>query len=130
MIQIREWMEVASVCVEVMAVTILMGFIIFGTIYWLIRSIKDPKEAYERYRVVLGRMMLVGLELLVAADIIRSVVDFTLPNITMLGAIVLVRTFLGWSIVVELESRWPWQKEKESSSAPGVEARSNAAVNE
>ena len=60
---------------------------------------KKIEEAYERYRVVLGKTLLVGLELLVAADIIRTVaLDLTLINIALLGALVVVRTFLGWSI--------------------------------
>jgi len=66
----------------------------------------------------LGKAMLIGLELLVAADIIRTVaLDLTLLNIELLGALVVVRTFLGWSIVVELEGRWPWQEKRESDPA-------------
>jgi len=118
MVQIRELMELASLGVECLAVVILVSFIIIGTTRWIFHSMKQIAGGYERYRVVLGKTMLVGLELLVAADIIRSVVDFTLINIELLGAIVVVRTFLGWSIVVELESRWPWQKAKESG--PGT----------
>ncbi len=54
---------------------------------------------------------------MVAADIIRTVaLDLTLSNITLLGGIVIVRTFLGWTLSVEVEGRWPWQKKKESSS--------------
>lgn len=118
MLQIREWMELASLGVEVLAVAIMIVFIIFGTAHWLIYSMKNAGEAYKRYRVVLGKTMLVGLELLVAADIIRTVaVDLTLLNIELLGAIVLVRTFLGWTLTIEVEGRWPWQKDKESGSA-------------
>ena len=51
-----------------------------------------------------------GLELLVAADIIRTVtLEATLMNMANLGALVVVRTFLGWSLSVEIERRWPWQ---------------------
>jgi uncharacterized membrane protein len=118
MVQIREWMEFASLGVEILAVAIMMCFIIFGTIHWLINSMKNMGEAYKRYRVVLGKTMLVGLELLVAADIIRTVaLDLTLLNIELLGAIVLVRTFLGWTLTIEVEGRWPWQKDKEPGSA-------------
>jgi hypothetical protein len=64
----------------------------------------------------------------VAADIIRTVaLDLTMINIELLGALVVVRTFLGWSIVVELEGRWPWQKKKESGLATGVEAAEGTA---
>jgi uncharacterized membrane protein len=120
MSEVRDLMELASVGVEVLAVVIMLCFIILGTAGWMIRSMKNMGEAYKRYRVVLGKTMLVGLELLVAADIIRTVaVELTLINIEMLAALVVVRTFLGWSIVVELEGRWPWQKE--TVSGPGTE---------
>jgi uncharacterized membrane protein len=88
--------------------------------------VKRIEQAYERYRVVLGKTLLVGLELLVAADIIRTVaLDLTLKNIALLGALVLVRTFLGWTLTVEVEGRWPWQKISES--APEKEAIKNTA---
>jgi uncharacterized membrane protein len=51
-----------------------------------------------------------GLEILVAADIIRTVVlEPTLSNVLVLGLLVLIRTFLSWSLVLEIEERWPWQ---------------------
>jgi len=129
MVPIREWLELASVGVEVMAVAIMVCFIIFGTAHWFIHSMKNVGEAYKRYRVVLGKTMLVGLELLVAADIIRTVaVDLTLLNIELLGAIVVVRTFLGWSLTVEIEGRWPWQKEAESSPGTRWDATKDTAT--
>ncbi|MCK7473752.1 MAG: DUF1622 domain-containing protein [Rhodopseudomonas palustris] len=57
------------------------------------------------------------MELLVAADIIRTVVlEATVQNIATLGLLVLVRTFLGWTLTVEVEGRWPWQRKQEASS--------------
>ena len=54
--------------------------------------------------------MLLGLEFLVAADIVRTVaIETTLTNVAILGALVLVRTVLSWSLVVEMDGRWPWQ---------------------
>ena len=54
-----------------------------------------------------------ALELLVAADVVQTVVlEFTLSNVAALGLLVLVRTFLSWSLVVEIEGRWPWQPER------------------
>ena len=104
MLQIREFMEYATMGVEILAVVIMVLFIIIGTIRWIIHSAKNAKGAYERYRVVLGKTLLIGLELLVAADIIRTVAfDTTLISIGLLGGLVVVRTFLGWSIIVEIE---------------------------
>jgi uncharacterized membrane protein len=67
-------------------------------------------DAYSQYKVRLGRALLLGLELLVAADIIRTVaLEPTLPNVTILAVLVVVRTFLSWSLVVEMEGHWPWK---------------------
>ena len=120
MIQVREWIELAAQGIETLAVGIMVCFIIVGTTRWLFHSGKKIEGAYERYRVVLGKTLLVGLELLVAADIIRTVaLDLTLRNIALLGGLVLVRTFLGWTLTVEVEGHWPWQKAKESGPGPG-----------
>jgi len=66
-------------------------------------------EAYRLYRERLGRAILLGLELLVAADIIRTVaVTPTFESAGVLAIIVVIRTFLSFSLEVELEGRWPW----------------------
>ncbi|MFH0729070.1 MAG: DUF1622 domain-containing protein [Pseudomonadota bacterium] len=109
---LREWMEIAAMGVEILAVTIMISLIIFGTARWVMHTRLQMKEGYERYRVVLGKTLLVGLELLVAADIIRTVaIEVTPMNLLLLGGLVVVRTFLGWTLTVEVEGRWPWQKE-------------------
>ena len=65
---------------------------------------------YTDFRHRVGRALMLGLEILVAADIIRTVVlDPTLSNVLVLGLLVLIRTFLSWSLVLEIEERWPWQ---------------------
>ena len=65
---------------------------------------------YRELRIRLGRALLLGLEVLVAADIIRTVaLEATLESVAALGLLVLVRTFLSWALVVEIEGRWPWR---------------------
>jgi len=67
--------------------------------------------AFRRYRANLGRGILLGLELLVAADIIGTVaVTPSFENLAVLALIVLIRTFLSFSLEVEIEGRWPWQR--------------------
>ena len=69
---------------------------------------------------MLGKGLLLGLEILVAADVIRTVaLEPTSENIAALGLLVVVRTFLSWSLVVEVESRWPWQKKYASVEQRG-----------
>ena len=93
------------------------------------RQVSDP---YRRLRQDLGRGILLGLEFLVAADIIRTVaVTPTLEGVLVLGLIVLIRTFLSMALQVELDGRWPWQRTtdrldggnrgKDTIRAPGVE---------
>lgn len=69
----------------------------------------DP-QAYVAYRGGIGRTLLLGLEFLVAADIIRTVATTpTFSSVGVLAAIVAIRTFLSWSLQLEIEGRWPWQ---------------------
>ncbi len=69
------------------------------------------ESAYHEYRRGLGRSILLGLEILVAGDIIRTVaIEPTFQSVGVLAVIVAVRTFLSWSLEVELEGRWPWMR--------------------
>jgi uncharacterized membrane protein len=75
------------------------------------RLVRRASDAYGRFRQFLGRSILLGLELLVAADIIRTVaVTPSLGSVGVLAVIVLIRTFLSWSLELEITGRWPWQK--------------------
>lgn len=68
-------------------------------------------EAVADFRSSLGRAILVGLEFLVAADIINTVaVQPTLISVGVLAGIVVIRTFLSFSLETEIEGRWPWQR--------------------
>ena len=110
---IREGIEVVSVAVEVLAIGIIVVGIVLGTAHYWRRSLARPpdQDAYGVYKRRLARSLLLGLEILVAADIVRTVaLDATLPAIAALGLLVLVRTFLSWALVVEMEGRWPWQQ--------------------
>jgi uncharacterized membrane protein len=76
----------------------------------LVRVVRDGAGAYRAYRQAVGRAVLLGLELLVAADILGTVViDPDLRSVGVLAVVVLVRTILSLSLQVELDERWPWQ---------------------
>lgn len=84
------------------------------------RTISNP-SAYDVYRRSLGRAILLGLELLVASDIIRTVATApTFAGLGVLGLLILIRTFLSVEIEMEIEGRWPWQKDRLS---PPVDSR-------
>jgi uncharacterized membrane protein len=91
-------------------VAVIVVAISFGTVRFLVHIQRRKVRAYDAYKVFLGKSLLLGLEFLVAADIIRTVaLEPTMPNVLMLGLLVVVRTFLSWALVVEMEGRWPWQ---------------------
>lgn len=72
------------------------------------------KQAYDRYRANLGRGILLGLELLVGADIIATVTaPLTWQSVGLLGLIVLIRTFLSFSLETEIEGEWPWRRRRD-----------------
>ena len=72
---------------------------------------RHQPNVYRDFRRFLGRSILLGLELLVAADLIRTVaVTPTLRSVGVLATIVLIRTFLSFSLELEITGRWPWQK--------------------
>lgn len=88
---------------------IVVGIVVVSAVY-LRKVSADAESAYLGYRRGLGRAILLGLELLVAGDIIRTVaIDPSFTSVGVLAVIVLVRTFLSWSLEVELQGRWPWQ---------------------
>lgn len=114
--RVKEWIEFGATGVEVLAVAIMLAVILTGTVKWLAHPDRKVRQDYRRYRFLIGKALLLGLELLVAADIIRTVVvESTLANMGVLAALVLIRTFLGWSLSVEIEGRWPWQGKGEAS---------------
>ncbi|MDQ2885371.1 MAG: DUF1622 domain-containing protein [Chloroflexota bacterium] len=77
----------------------------------------DTSAAYRDLRRGLGKAILLGLELLVAADIIRSVaIAPSFATIGVLGMIVVIRTFLSWSLELEINGSWPWQGSRSSDA--------------
>jgi uncharacterized membrane protein len=75
-----------------------------------LRSSNTRQPAYREYRQAVGKAILLGLEFLVAADIIRTVaVEPTFTSVGVLALVVVVRTFLSFTLDVELQGRWPWQ---------------------
>jgi uncharacterized membrane protein len=103
-----EWLGVGVIAVG--AIAMLALFLV------RIATGGDRLEAYRGLRQGLGRAILLGLEFLVAADIINTItIEPTLQSVAVLAAIVAIRTLLSFSLEVELEGRWPWQL---SQSAP------------
>jgi len=108
-----EWIQLAIRAIEGLAVAIIVFSVFvfsFRYLYFMLVRRERRATAFNQYKHGLGKALLLALELLVAADVVQTVIlEFTFANVAALGVLVLVRTFLSWSLVVEIEGRWPWQ---------------------
>ncbi|MEV6821996.1 DUF1622 domain-containing protein [Nocardiopsis dassonvillei] len=112
--------EAVGTAVDIAGVGVIVVGALGATALFLYRWVSGHglDAAYRPYRQGLGRAILLGLEFLVAGDIIRTVaVSPTFATVGVLAGIVLIRTFLSFSLEVELENRWPWQSRR---SVPGT----------
>lgn len=115
---VGRYMDFAGVAVMVVGAVISIPLALRGFQPKRLPAGSKPLSAYRSYRQLLGRSILLGLELLVAADIIRTVaVTPTYESVGVLAIIVLIRTFLSFSLELEITGRWPWQKEPAGSPA-------------
>lgn len=105
--------ENAALAIELFATLLVVVTIAVATISYvssLLRGAPDMRARYVAYKTRLGRALLLCLEILVAADIIRTVtLDTTLVAVLALGLLVVIRTFLSWSLILEVEGHWPWR---------------------
>jgi uncharacterized membrane protein len=114
--------EAVGKCVDVVGVVVIIAGGVWSALVFA-QSIRRRKDidAYRAFRGSLGRSILLGLEILVAADIIRTVAATpTFESVGVLAGIVLIRTFLSFSLEVELEGRFPWQRYASSETAKAV----------
>jgi uncharacterized membrane protein len=119
MTDLQHVIETIGVAIELVAVAIIAVGLGYALMQCGIALMKpEPREsAHRRLRNLSARILLLGLELLVAADIVRTVaLEPSLNSVAVLGLLVGIRTLLNWSLIVEIEGRWPWQ---EMSAAPG-----------
>ena len=112
----RTLIEIGAVAIEAMAVLLIAGSFLLASVRFLVDTRQQTSNRYEKYKLALGRSLSLGLEFLVAADVIRTVtLAPTFTNIGVLAAVILTRTFLSWSLAVEMEGRWPWQQPRLAS---------------
>jgi uncharacterized membrane protein len=115
-----DWTQVFELAISGFEITgiavLVVGSVVAGVTYirsWLLQRALPHGErlAYTELRQNLGRAILLGLELLVTADIIKSItIQATLQSVASLGLLVVIRTFLSWSLEVEIEGQWPWKR--------------------
>jgi len=105
-------MEIVGTAVDGVGVFIVAAGALVATARLLVRRRHNAGNYYSSYRQDIGRAILLGLEFLIAGDIIRTVVVApTIQNVLVLGLIVLIRTFLSLSLQLEIEGRLPWRRE-------------------
>src|SRR6516165_556908 len=104
-----QWIHLVGVGIEIFGIFIIVAGIIWSSRYIYRRRIVTR---YDSYKISIGRSLLLGLEVLVAADIVKTIaIELTFASLGLLAGLVVVRTFLSWTLVLEIEGRWPWQRE-------------------
>jgi uncharacterized membrane protein len=112
-LEIPQWVGTAATAVEVFGVAVIILGIAGASLNFLASRVRRLQiaQSYDDFRIKIGKTLLLGLEILVAGDVIRTVfLEPTFENLVTLGILVIIRTILSWSLVVEIEERWPWQK--------------------
>lgn len=110
-----------AVFIEMIGIGLITAISLYSLIFAVVRRAKgrDPGQVFRDMRQRLGNGILLGLEFLVAADIIHTVaVELTFTTVGVLALIVLIRTFLSFTLDVELTGRWPWQGTERENSSP------------
>jgi uncharacterized membrane protein len=106
-----EIIEATGSAIDAIGVAAIAGGAILALFMTISRVRREEGGAYDFFRRRLGRAILLGLEFLVAADIIRTVaVTPSGESVAVLGGIVLIRTFLSFSLQLEMTGAWPWQQ--------------------
>ncbi len=108
----RRIMDIVGTSVDGVGVCIVVGGALLATARLLVRRMHSTGNYYSLYRQDVGRAILLGLEFLIAGDLIRTVVVApTMQNVLVLGLIVLIRTFLSFSLQLEIEGKLPWWRD-------------------
>ncbi len=112
---VKSFAESCAAILEFVGISLIVALAAYALVFGGIRLLqkKEPGTVFRDVRQHLGRGILLGLEFLVAADIIHTVaVELTFQTVGVLAVIVLIRTFLSFTLEVELTGLWPWQKKE------------------
>jgi uncharacterized membrane protein len=107
---VAQYIDLIAQGLEIVGVAVIGIAFLYATVRCLVHIRQRRPDAYQRLKTFIGKALQLGLEFLVAADIIGTVtVAPSRQSIVSLGLLILVRTFLNWSIAVEMDGCWPWQ---------------------
>jgi uncharacterized membrane protein len=125
--EFKDAVDLISKLIDAAGVVVVVVGLVVATAAFAF-AVKGPagrQLAYRGYRQQVGKAILLGLEFLVAADIIRTVaVSPSFHGVGVLAVVVAVRTFLSFTLDVELEGRWPWQSRQPQSIPTESQSRS------
>ncbi len=124
--------SITAACIEAAGILVIVIGALASTVFFLRRlaQTKSFEHSYPAYRSDLGRCILLGLELLVAADIVGTVVvDPTFVNLGVLAIIVAIRIALSFAMDVEINGHWPWRQTELSGNKHGNSRRNHAPGN-
>lgn len=115
MVEILGFMEKAAEAISLFAVAaIIVGLVVSLVRYARRYGSTERKDNFKRFQVEFGKVLLLGLEILILADVIESItVPLTFKALAVLATIIVVRTAVSWNLALSVEGRWPWQPEKE-----------------
>ena len=116
----RDTVIAAIWVIELVGVGIILAGAAVTLALFIVRLARreDRTQAFHNFRSGFGRAILLGLEFLVAADIINTIIiELTLESVASLAAIVAIRTFLSFSLELEIEGQWPWQRGRRSEES-------------
>lgn len=116
---IRHLLEIGATVIEgLAAAVIVIGFVLALYRYFSRWTTEDREAGFYRLRGELGRALLIALEMLVVADVIDTIVtEVTFQSLSVLALLVVLRTFLSWSLALQVEGKWPWQLEEAEKEA-------------
>ncbi len=112
----KEIAEIGSKILQIAGIIVIVAGGVYSSIKFLFQKIKKntSDDAFKSYRHQLGKSILLGLEFLVGADIIQTVaLDLDFYSLGVLAVIIVIRTFLSFTLELELSGKWPWQSRKE-----------------
>jgi uncharacterized membrane protein len=118
----------AAKAFELLGVLAIVAGTLMAVARLLLGKVRSARDRYRQLRDDLGAGILLGLQLLVAADIVRTITEApTLGQLMNLGLIVLIRTFLSFAMEIELEGHWPWKRPPREGLKPSTQAPSQPA---
>lgn len=107
---VGHWIRIVGIGIDVFGVLIIVAGIAWSTSRFIRQHMEEQR--YDRFKIRIGRSLLLGLEMLVAADIVKTIaLEPSFISLGVLGGLVVVRTFLSWTLVLEIEGCWPWHRE-------------------